>query len=102
METCYHPNWILFARHPSNGNDSPRVILYVNIRLKPFHFLFRKDLFDHRDINLISFICNDTWHYILNIYSDLSHSALKYLKDTEVNISQVLLMMGDFNIRDNL
>ena len=32
----------------------------------------------------------------------MSHSALKYLKDTEVNISQVLLMMGDFNIRDNL
>jgi len=28
--------------------------------------------------------------------------ALKYLKDTEVNISNVLLMMGDFNIRDSL
>jgi len=28
--------------------------------------------------------------------------ALKYLKDTEVNINNVLLMMGDFNIRDNL
>ena len=102
MGTCHHPNWILFARLPSNGNNSPRVISYVNIRLKPFRFLFRKDLSDHRDINLISFICNNTWHYILNIYSDLSHSALKYLKDTEVNISQVLLMTGDFNVRDNL
>jgi len=102
MGTCHHPNWISFARLPSNGIDSPRVISYVNIYLKPFCFLFRKDLFDHRDINLISFICNDTWHYILNIYSDLSHSALKYLKDTEVNINQVLLMTGDFNVRDNL
>ena len=102
MGTCYHPNWISFARLPSNGNDSPRVISYVNICLKPFRFLFQKDLFDHRDINLISFICNDTWHYILNIYSDSSHSALKYLKDTEVSISQVLLMTGDFNVRDNL
>ena len=102
MGTCHHPNWISFARLPSNGIDSPRVISYVNIYLKPFCFLFRKDLFDHRDINLISFICNDTWHYILNIYSDLSHLALKYLKDTEVNINQVLLMMGDFNVRDNL
>jgi len=27
--------------------------------------------------------------------------ALKYLKDTEVNISNVLIMTGDFNIRDN-
>ena len=28
--------------------------------------------------------------------------ALKYLKDTEVNINNVLLMTGDFNIRDSL
>ena len=40
--------------------------------------------------------------YILNICSDSSHLALKYLKDTEVNINNVLLMMGDFNIRDSL
>jgi len=30
------------------------------------------------------------------------HSALKYLKDTEVNINNVLLMTDDFNIRDSL
>jgi len=35
-------------------------------------------------------------------FEHLSHSALKYLKDTEVNINQVILMTGDFNIRDNL
>ena len=38
----------------------------------------------------------------MNIYSDSSHSALKYLKDTEVNIDNVLLMTDDFNIRNNL
>ena len=27
--------------------------------------------------------------------------ALKYLKDTEVNIGNILIMTGDFNIRDN-
>ena len=64
--------------------------------------MLRKDIFDHRDINLVSFINNGSCHYILNIYSDFSHSALKYLKDTEVNINNVLLMTGDFNIRDSL
>jgi len=39
---------------------------------------------------------------LINIYSDASQSALKYLKDTEVNLSNVLIMMGDFNIRDSL
>ena len=28
--------------------------------------------------------------------------ALKYLKDTEVNINNVLIMIGNFNIRDCL
>ena len=27
--------------------------------------------------------------------------ALKYLKDTKVNIGNVLIMSGNFNIRDN-
>ena len=39
---------------------------------------------------------------MLNIYSDSSHMALKYLKDIEVNIDNVLIMTGDFNIRDIL
>ena len=38
----------------------------------------------------------------MNIYSDSSHTALKYLKDTEVNIDNIVLMTGDFNIRDSL
>ena len=102
MGTCHHPNWIVFARTPSNSNDFPRVITYINIRLSSLCFLLRKDIFNHRDVNLISFTNNDICHYILNIYSHSSHSALKYLKDTEVNISNVLFMTGDFNIRDSL
>ena len=101
MGTSHHPNWIAFARHPLNSNDFPRVISYVNIRLNSLRFLLHRDLFDHHDINIISFTNNNICHYILNIYSNSSHSALKYLKDTEVNINHVLLMMGDFNIRDS-
>ena len=102
MGTCHHPNWIALARTPTCGNDFPRVITYINIRLSSLHFLLRKDIFNHRNIGLISFINNDIRHYILNVYSDLSHLALKYLKDTEANINNVLLMMGNFNIRDSL
>ena len=38
----------------------------------------------------------------MNVYSDSSYSALKYFKDTEVNIQNLLIMMGDFNIHNNL
>jgi len=39
--------------------------------------------------------------FILNVYSDEQQNALKYLKDTEVNLNNVLVMIGDFNIRDH-
>lgn len=40
--------------------------------------------------------------YLISVYSDSSQSDLKYyLKDTKVNLNNVLIMTGDFNIRDN-
>ena len=37
---------------------------------------------------------------MINVYSDDHQAAFKYLKDTEANIHNVLIMVGDFNIRD--
>jgi len=39
--------------------------------------------------------------FILNIYSDDCQNTLKYLKNTEVNLNNILIMTGDFNIRNN-
>ena len=100
--TSHHPNWIMFSRTPVDSNDLPRVISYVNIFLSPLQFLLRKDIINHKDINLISFFNDNMYFFILNVYSDSSHTALKYLKDTEVNIDNVLIMTGNFNIRDHL
>jgi len=102
MGSSHHPNWTTFTRIPLNDKDFPRVLAYVNIRLSTLHFLLCKDIFNHRDVSLISFSNNNTCFYILNVYSDSSHTALKYLKDIEVNINNVVLMTGDFNIRDSL
>ena len=102
MGSNHHPNWTTYARIPSNNKDFPRILVYVNIRLSALHFLLQKDIFNHRDISLISFSINNICSYILNVYSNSSHTALKYLKDTEVNINNVVLMTGDFNIRDSL
>ena len=38
---------------------------------------------------------------MINIYSDDYQSDLKYLKDTEVNIWNMLIMAEDFNIRNS-
>ena len=38
---------------------------------------------------------------MINVYSNATQIALKYLKDTEANIHNVLVMAGNFNIRDS-
>ena len=102
VRTTHHPNWLSFARTPSNQVDSPRVLVYINIRLSSLRFSLQKDIIDHRDILLILFLNNHVCSFIMNVYSDSSHLALKYLKDTEININNLLIMTGDFNIRNRL
>jgi len=38
----------------------------------------------------------------MNIYSNSSHSTLKYLKDTKMNTLNLLIITGNFNIRDSI
>jgi len=88
----------MFTRLSLTDNDYSRVITYINIKFIKLHFSLRKDIFNYRNINLISFFnCN----FIINIYSDNQQTTLKYLKDTEVNLNNVLIITDNFNIRDN-
>jgi len=40
-------------------------------------------------------------YFILNVYLDNQQNALKYLKNTKVNLNNILIMTEDFNIRDS-
>ena len=100
--TIHHPNWLLFAIYPVNKVASFRITAYINICLSSLRFTLWSDIINHTDILLISFTSNCSQYFILNIYSDSSHLALKYLKDIEVNINNILVMTGNFNIRDSL
>ena len=50
------------------------------------YFSLRKDIFNHKDIYCFFFFNNDNIFFMINIYSDDYQFALKYLKDTKVNI----------------
>ena len=100
--SIHHLNWLLFAITPVNKVTSPRVIAYINTCLSPLHFSLRSDIINHSNILLMSFTNDHVQYFIINIYSNSSHSALKYLKDIEVNIDNILVMIKDFNIRDSL
>ena len=100
--TVHYPNWLLFTINPVKKATSSKVTAYINIRLSSLCFSLRSDIINYIDILLILFTNNCTQYFIMNIYSNSSHSALKYLKDIEVNIDNILIMTGDFNIRNSL
>ena len=72
-----HSNWLTFARESNSASDSPRVIIYVNIRLSSFQFSLCKDIISHKDILLVSFFNNNINFWIMNVYSDSSYFTLK-------------------------
>jgi len=98
----HDPNWLTFARIPTNQSDSPRVLTYINIHISCLCFSLQNDIFYHRDISCISFFNQGSILFLINVYLDSSQLALKYLKDTETNIHNIIIMTSDFNIRDSL
>jgi len=96
-----HTNWITFSRSNSDEYDYLRVISYINICLTSIHFSLWKDIFNYKDIYCFLFFNNGFIFFMINVYSDNNQSALKYLKDTEANIWNILIIAGDFNIKDS-
>jgi len=85
-----------------NSHDSSRVASYINIRLSHFQFSLRNNVFNYRDSSCIFFFNYGSIFYLINVYSDLLQTALKYLKDTEANINNILVITEDFNIRNSI
>ena len=102
VEVLNYSNWITFSRNTVGDQDPPRVVLYINIRLSQFCFSLRNDIFNHRNISCISFFNYGSIFYVINVYSDSSQTALKYLKNTEATINNILIMTEDFNIRNSI
>ena len=91
----------MFLRYSINNNEYSKVLIYINVWLIQLQFSLRKDIINHKDINLILFFNNSIICFIINIYSDEQQSALKYLKVIKTNLNNVLIVTEDFNIRDN-
>ena len=91
----------MFARQSVNSDECLRVLIYINSKIIYSQFSLRKDLINHRDINLISFFNSSIIYLTINIYSDDQQAALKYLKNIDINLNNVLIITEDLNIRDN-
>ena len=68
--TSNYLSWIIFSRQSTHDKDHPKAIMYINVWLTQFWFSLRKDVLNHRNINLISFFNNGIIFFIINIYLD--------------------------------
>ena len=95
-----HSSWITCSRSLTNNNDHSKSYYLYQHTTHSTLFFSLKDILNCKDIGLISFFNNDIVFFMINIYSDDHQLALKYLKDTKVNIHNMLIMSNNFIIRD--
>jgi len=73
---------------------------FIHFRLSRLCFALRRDIVDHRDIQLLSFFNRGRYQFLMNVYSDNLHTTVNFLTREALNIPNLLYMDGDFNIRD--
>jgi len=73
---------------------------FIHSRLSILCFALRRDIVDYRNIQLLSFFNRGRCQLLMNVYSDDLHTAVNFLSREALNISNLLYIGGDFNIRD--
>ena len=63
--------------------------------------MLRLDIVNHRDINVLVFHCDRYTNFIINIYSNSNQTALHFLLQNTINLDNIVIITGNFNIRDS-
>ena len=98
--TPIHPEWTQMVQFPQDSEQTPRVMCFIHSRLFKLCFALRRDIVDHRDIWLLSFFNKSRCQILINVYSDDLHTVVNILIREALNISNLLYIGGDFNIKD--
>ena len=76
-----HPDWLYMARPINSSDRMPRVMAYVNKRLKHMRPSLRLDLVNHLDIQVLSLFNEEREYCLLNVYNaDTQHAGHDYFK----------------------
>ena len=59
------------------------------------------DIINYQDINILAFHNNHDMNFIINVYFDSDQTALCFLSQNIINLDNIIIMTGDFNIRDS-
>jgi len=67
---------------------------FIYSRLSRLRFSLKRDMVDHCDILLLSFFNREECYFLMNVYSDDRHSAVKLMLDQIIDIPNLLYMGG--------
>jgi len=73
---------------------------FIHSRLSKLCFALKRDIVDHKDIQLLFFFNRGRCQFLKNVYSNDLYTAVNFLSREALNIPNLLYMGGDFNIRD--
>ena len=77
-----------------------RVMCFIHSRLSRLCFALRRDIVDHSDIQLLFFFNRGRCQFLMNVYLDDFYIAVGFLFREALNISNLVYISGDFNIRN--
>jgi len=63
---------------------------FTHSKLSRLYFALRRDIVDHRDIQLLSFFNRGRCQFLMNVYSDDLHTAVDFLSREALNIATSL------------
>ena len=95
-----HLDWTQVVQFSQSSEQISRVMYFIHSRLFRLCFAPRRDIVDYRDIQLLFFFNRGRCQFIINVYSGDIHTAVDFLSNKALNISNLLYIGEDFNIRD--
>ena len=91
--TSIYSDWTQVIQFPQNSEQMSR----FNTRLSRLCFALKKDIVNHRDIQLVFFFNRDRCQSIMNVYSNNLHTTVNFLSN---NIHNLLSMEENLNVRN--
>ena len=73
---------------------------FIHSKLFRLCFASRKDIVDYRNIQLLSFFNRGRCQFLINVYLDNLYTAMDFLFNKALNISNLLYIGENLNIRD--
>ena len=78
----------------------PGVMCFIHSKMSRLCFALRRDIVNHRDIQLLSLFNRGRYQFLMNVYLDDLHTTVNFWAGEALNIPNLLYIGKDFNIRD--